>query len=71
MTPNQRLRTIRDQIRRDYRISTPDANRKIAELVNRSVATVDRWLSVKPSGDSYHMPPELLAMLILKLSGKM
>ena len=65
------LRQLRDRIAKQGRISKGQATERLADMVDRSPATVKRWLSVRPDGRPYPFPTECLALALARQAGKM
>ena len=65
------IRELRDRIAKQNRISTSEATERLADMVDRSPATVKRWLSVRPDGRHYPFPTACLALALARQAGKM
>ena len=71
MDKYQAIRELRDTIAKRNKISKGEATERLADMVDRSPATVKRWLSVKPGGGRYPLPVACLALALARQAGKM
>lgn len=70
MTKQEQLRELLAGVQKRQKVSHAQAIRMVGDLIDRSPATVKRWLSTRPNGKPYPLPPGLIALAILRLGGK-